>query len=314
LKYPILDDSQIDELVSMKEAIERIEKGFHEHANGTLLAPPRFTVQAENGSMVFTAGGSSETNQAIGFRVYETFPKDTPLHTQLVAAFDSMTGEFKGVALGFRLGIIRTGAIGGVAIKYLSIPDASSIGIIGSGTQARAQLEAAAIVRNLSHAKVYSPTESHRVTFASEMSEKLDLTVEAVTTSAEAVNDSDILICSTRSKSPVFEARHLKSGMHVTTMGPNLEGRNEIEYEVADKSAIITTDSLAQVDRYGTYTEPYFLAPTKHREHMVELREIVSGDKPGRSSENDISLFCSVGLAGTEVLLANIAFEKAKKS
>jgi len=311
MNYSILTDQQIDDVLHMHEAIERIEQGFREYASGTLIAPPRFTVETENGSLVFTAGGSRGEGHAIGFRVYETYPKTSPNHTQLVAAYDSENGEFKGVALGFRLGVIRTGAIGGVAIKYLSKPDASSLGMIGSGTQARAQLEAASIVRNLTHVKVYSPTEEHRKAFAVKMSEKLNLNVEAVDSSAAVVSDSDIIICSTRSQTPVFEANLLRPGMHVTTMGPNLEGRNEIEYEVADVSQIIATDSLAQVDRFGEYTKPYFLATTEHRQRMCDLSEIVMGKKPGRTSDKDISLFCSVGLAGTEVLLANLAFKKA---
>ena len=80
---------------------------------------------------------------------------------------------------------------------------------------------------------------------------------------------------------------------------------------VADASHIIATDWLTQVDRYGEYTKPYFLATTEHRQRMCDLSEIMMGTKPGRTSDKDISRFCPVGLAGTEVLLANMAFKKA---
>lgn len=312
MQYPILTDDQIDKALPIGKAIDRIEQAFVEHAKGALVSPPRFTVPVENGSLVFTAGGARGDGQAIGFRVYETFPKDTTRHTQLVAAFDSETGEFLGLALGYRLGIIRTSAIGGVALKYLSKSNSQTIGIIGSGTHARAQLEAASAIRDLKHAKVFSPTKKNRDSFAEEMMVKLDINVESVDTSEAAVVDSDIVICSTRSKSPVFDADLLRPGMHVTTMAQNLEGSNEVEIRVAANSQIIASDSLAQVDKYGEYTSPYFLANTEHRARMVQLSDIVTGMKPGRKSDDEITLFCSVGLAGTEVLLANLAFRTSK--
>ncbi len=308
MQYPILTDEHIDEVLPMNKAIERIEQAFIEHANGALVSPPRFTVPVENGSLVFTAGGARGNGQAIGFRVYETFPKTTSKHTQLVAAFDSEKGEFLGLAIGYRLGIIRTSAIGGVALKYLSKSSSRIIGIIGSGTHARAQLEAASTIRDLRLAKVFSPTKSNRDVFAEEMSTKLDLNVESVDSSEAAVVDSDIIICSTRSKTPVFDADLLSPGMHVTTMAQNLESSNEVEIKVAEKSHIIASDSLAQIDKYGEYTSPYFLANTEHRNRMVQLSDIATGTTPGRESDDVITLFCSVGLAGTEVLLANLAF------
>lgn len=140
------------------------------------------------------------------------------------------------------------------------------------------------------------------------MSTKLDLNVESVDSSEAAVVDSDIIICSTRSKTPVFDADLLSPGMHVTTMAQNLESSNEVEIKVAEKSHIIASDSLAQIDKYGEYTSPYFLANTEHRNRMVQLSDIATGTTPGRESDDVITLFCSVGLAGTEVLLANLAF------
>jgi ornithine cyclodeaminase len=303
-----MTDEQIDEALPIGKAIERIEQAFAEHAKGVLVSPPRFTVPVENGSLVFTAGGARGNGQAIGFRVYETFPKTTAAHTQLVAAFDSETGEFLGLAIGYRLGIIRTSAIGGVALKYLSKPNSKTIGIIGSGTHARAQLEAALAVRDLKHAKVFSPTKKNRESFAEEMTAKLSIKVEPVDSSEASVIDSDIIICSTRSKVPVFDADLLQPGMHVTTMAQNLEGSNEVEVKVAEKSHIIVSDSLAQVDKYGEYTSPYFLANTVHRARMKQLSDTVTSKTSGRVSDDEITMFCSVGLAGTEVLLANLAF------
>ncbi len=313
MKYQIIADEQVDEVLQMTDAITRIESALNEHAEGTLAAPARFVLDSGEGNLVFTAGASTGQEASTGFRVYETFPKKSPGNTQLVVVFDGKSGVLKGIVTGFRIGVIRTGAIGGIALKYLAKSDAKTLGLIGSGTQARSQLEAASVVRKLKTIKVYSPTREHRESFASEMSEKLNLEIDAVSSSDEAIGGSEIVICATRSKKPVFNAELLERGMHVTTLGPNLEGTNEIEMKVAERSHVIVTDSFAQLDSYEKYTNPYFLAKTIHRERMRELGKIASGEVVGRTSDDEITLFCSVGLAGTEVYIANEVFKRLTK-
>lgn len=310
MRYPIVTDEQIDELIETEDVIPRIEEAMREHANGTLTAPPRLVVDAGAGSLVFTAGALTGQEPVAGFRVYETFPKEEPGHTQLVVSYDGETGVMQGIIVGFRVGVIRTGAIGGVAVKHLARDDASTVAMIGSGTQARSQLIAVNAVRDLEQVRVYSPTKSHREAFSEEMSKALNLEVMAVESPRDAIEDTDIVISATRSKTPVYDAELLKPGMHVTTLGPNLVGTNEIERGVADRSDVIVTDSLAQLDSYGEYTTPYFLSETRHRERIHELGDVIVGKRAGRGSEDDITLFCSVGLAGTEVVVANEIFKR----
>jgi ornithine cyclodeaminase len=124
--------------------------------------------------------------------------------------FDSDTGDFRGVIVGGHLGAMRTGAIGGVAIKHMARPDASRAAILGSGRQARTHLEAAAAVRHFASVKVYSPNATHREAFAREMRETLDLPVDAVVSAHEAVADADVVMCVTTSTTPVFDPSWLK--------------------------------------------------------------------------------------------------------
>ncbi|MFO7837041.1 MAG: ornithine cyclodeaminase family protein [Candidatus Thorarchaeota archaeon] len=313
MKFPVIDDEQVDKVLDMQDAVTKMEDAMTEHGKGTLNAPPRFTVEAGKGSLVFTVGASTGREKAAGFRIYETFPKDEPGHTQLVVCYDGDSGVLKGVICGTRVGVIRTGGIGGVAIKYLSRPDSDTLAMIGSGTQARSQLEATNIVRNLKEVRVYSPTEAHREAFAEEMSQKLNLTVKPVESPDDAITGADIVISATRSKTPVYDSELLEPGMHVTTLGPNLAGTNEIEVGVANKSQVIVTDSIAQMDSYGNYTRPYFLSNTEHRKRILKLCNIVTGKIPGRESDQDITLFCSVGLAGTEVFIANEVFKRLQR-
>lgn len=223
--------------------------------------------------------------------------------------FDSRSGELRGLVLGNRLGAMRTGAIGGAAIKLLAREDARILGVIGAGRQARTQIEAAAAVRPLERVRVFSRTPARREAFAAEMAATTGVPVEAVETAEEAVRGADILICATTSATPVFDPAWLAPGTHVTTVGPKFAGAHEISLDVAARSAVIATDSPAQVEAYA---DPFFLIGTPDYARMVALSAIATGAQPGRTSADAITLFCSVGLAGTEVLVAQAALERAR--
>lgn len=306
--YAILTDAEFDDLVPMTAAVHAIRDGIASHATGDLVAPSRFGVEGEQGSLVFTAGVETAATHVMGFRVYETVP-DSPPGNQLVVTYDGETGALEGIVVGDRVGAVRTGAIGGVAIDELARPAATTVGVVGSGRQARTQLRAAATVRDLEHVAVFSPTREHRERFASNLGADLDLAIDAVDSSEAAVRDADIVITATTSRDPVVDPDSLAPGVHVNTVGPKFVDANELDPAIADMSDVIVTDSLAQVDGYDSR---FFLADTPHRNAMIELSAIVHGAVRGRRDADDVTLFCSVGLAGTEVVLAHEAFRRLK--
>lgn len=303
--YTILTDEQFDDRVPMERAVSLIERAIEAHASGDLHAPSRFGVETRTGSLVFTVGVEQHSFNVMGFRVYETLP-DSPDDHQLVASYDSETGEFHGVIVGYRVGAVRTGAIGGVAIDQLARQDASTVGLLGSGRQAKTQLEAATAVREIESVRVYSPTKNNRESFATEHGQQLGIDIEPVESNEAAVRGADILITATSSREPVLEPEWLDAGVHVNTLGPKFVDMHELPPAVAEGCDVIATDSLTQVD---DYERDFFLSGTGDRERMVELGSVLDGSSQGRTSETDRTLFCSVGLAGTEVVLANAAFD-----
>lgn len=306
--YLILTDNEFDDLLTMDAAIRAIQQAIESHGNGNLDAPSRFSVNANNGSLVFTVGLETEVSNVMGFRVYETIP-DSPDDHQLVATYDSDTGTFEGVIIGHRVGAVRTGAIGGVAIDELARSDVKTLGILGSGRQARTQLEAAVSVRDIDEVNVYSPTKSHREQFATELSQELDLDVRAASSSESAVRGAEVLITATSSREPVFDLEWLEPGVHINAVGPKFKTAHELDPAVAAKSDVIVTDSLTQVDNYES---EFFLSDTSSRSQMIELSDIVTGSAHVGANDDDTTLFCSVGLAGTEVVLAHEVFQRAR--
>ena len=297
--YLVLTDTDVAEHLTMPVAVEKMEDAFRELAAGTLVAPPRFRVEAPKGALVFTAGAATGSEKAIGFRVYDTFPSAASTdQTQLVAVFDADTGRFKGVVIGGAIGAMRTGAIGGVAVKYMAKPGAKILAVIGAGFQARTQLHAAMAVRPFERVFVSSRTRSSAAAFRDEVIAEFAIPCE-VTDAQTAVRDADVVLCATTSRTPVLETAWLKAGTHINQVGPKGLGHSELPADIVDVATVIATDSLEQT---RAYPEPHFVTDESR---FVGLESIVLGEEQGRRSDDDVTLFCSVGLAGTEVVLAN---------
>ncbi len=301
----ILKDEDLCPAAAMCGAIDALEAAFRAKAAGKLVSPPRHHVSfPDRGDIVFTVGGIDGERPLAGFRAYETFAGGQ--HSQVVAVWRADTAELQGIIVGERLGQIRTGAIGGIAIRHLSAATARMVGIIGSGAQARTQLIAAAAVRDIDSVRVFSRNPRNCAAFAEEMQLELGIAVEPVTSAAKAVADADIVLCATSSDRPVIDASELKAGVHINTIGPKALKGHELGLDVANMASIIATDSPEQTRAYAS---PFFLSGTMHEERMLDLAAIVAGHGAGRTSPLDTTLFCSVGLAGTEVVVASAIFD-----
>ncbi|WP_435360793.1 ornithine cyclodeaminase family protein [Haloarchaeobius sp. DFWS5] len=300
----LLTDDDVVTRIDVVDTVATIELALREHANGTLHAPPRWSIDVADGGLRFTCGAATGDLSALGFRVYDTFATDSPEHTQLVCVFDADTGAFRGLISGYEVGVMRTAGIDGVAIDRFARDDASTLGVLGAGTQAKAHAEAAAAVRNIDTVRVYSPTPASREAFADEVGPNVDATIEVCDGPESVVRGADVLVCATNSEEPVFDADCLDAGTHVTTVGRKFEDAHELPLAVVDRADAIVTDSRAQVEAYHETVAPFFLDDDQ-RARMRELGAVVVGDEPGRTGDDELTLFCSVGLAGTEVVLAD---------
>jgi ornithine cyclodeaminase len=297
----ILTDADVAARADMGAVIAVIERALRAKAAGRLVAPPRHRVEfANRGSLVFTVGGVIGDGDLAGFRAYETFRGADDNRTQLVAVWSNATGAFKGIVVGDLLGAVRTGAIGGAAIKAMARADARVLAVIGSGFQARTQVWAAAAARPIAEIRVYSRSGDNRQRFAADIGGRLGVKVVACDAAERAFAGADIIICATSSTAPVLRAAWLAPGAHVTTIGPKTKGGHELGLDVADRAQLIATDSPAQLAALD-----FFLDGAPSGARMVDLADIVAGRHPGRSSDDMLTLFCSAGLAGTEVLVAD---------
>jgi len=304
MRYLVLTDDDVRKHIDASVAVSKMEDALRELAAGTLVSPPRFSLDTPKGSLIFTAGAATGPERCLGFRVYDTFPSTSTDTTQLVAVFDAESGGLRGIVVGGLIGALRTGALGGVAIKYLARSNAAVLAIIGAGFQARAQVHAAMAVRGFRKVYVSSRTEASALSLRDEIKSRYAVECLAPCDPKEALADADVLICATDSPSPVIEATWVRAGTHVTTLGPKLRDAHELPPELGQRASLVTTDSLAQLRAYRSF----FLADT---DRIIGLEEVLTGRVIGRQSAEDITLYCSAGLAGTEVVLASELLRRA---
>jgi alanine dehydrogenase len=297
----VLEDADVQRLLEPTAAIAAVRESLIAHHTGALTAPPRLHAPLGDGDLIFTAGRLTGTGY--GFRVYRMTSSasgDRLMGDQLTVVYDDATGKLNGVITGAFLGAARTGAIGAVAVGVLARPEAGTVGLIGSGRQAWTQLWAIHAVRPLRAVRVYSPNPAGRDAFASRATAELGVPAAGAETAAAAVDGADIVVLATTSRQPVIEAGWIAPGTHVTTLGPKMASAHECPPDLADRADVILTDSPAQLE--ASY-EPLFLSGAA-KERIGDLGASVAGAGPRRQASDQITLFLSVGLAGTEVGVA----------
>ncbi|WP_330455985.1 NAD(P)-binding domain-containing protein [Streptomyces sp. NBC_00820] len=293
----LLDDHDVRTHLDALTAVRAVREALVAAHEGALHAPPRVHADLGDGRLVFTAG-HLRARELFGFRCYDTVVGAE----QLVAVWGSDDGRLRAVVHGDELGPRRTGAIGGVAVDVAARPGAIRLGLVGAGQQAWTQLWAVSAVRQVVDAVVTARRPERAEAFARRAADELGVRIRTVGTVEEAVRDRDVVILATNSTEPVLEADWIAPGTHVTTIGPKTVSRHEVPAALADHAHVLLTDSLAQVRGYGE-------APVLPADRMVDLGAVVAGAAPGRTGPDEITVFCSVGLAGTEVAVAAALWE-----
>ncbi|MEH1013781.1 ornithine cyclodeaminase family protein [Micromonospora sp. CPCC 206060] len=292
----LLRDDEIRDRLDAPTTVAAMRAALLAARSGRLVAPPRAAASLAGGRMVLTAG--QLTDEWYGFRSYDTFGH--PAGEQVVVLHDATTGEVRAVAVGAEIGSRRTGGLGAVAVDALARPDAATVGLVGAGGQAWAQLWAITAVRPVREVTVFSPTRSRREAFAARARTELGLAVRAVGSAPEAVRDRAVVVLATTSVTPVVCAADLAPGTHVNLVGFKQRNRSEFGRDLLDTADVLVTDSRPQA---FAYDPPLLAADPPYAERLVELGAVLAGAVPGRTGPEQLTVFCSVGLAGTEVLL-----------
>ncbi|MBD3173246.1 hypothetical protein GF326_12340 [Candidatus Bathyarchaeota archaeon] len=310
-----LSDADIEKTLDMEETIDIVEEAFREYAKGNVVLPTRSTIMVPryNGSISFMPSYLTEL-EAQATKIISIYPdnreKGLPTTAAWIIVNDPETGMVQAFMDATYLTAMRTGAITGVAARYLAPEDASTVAIFGAGVQGRTQTWAACTVRDIETAYVYDLYEGARERFAEEMTLKLGIDVIPVQSGEVACIDADIVLTATTSPKPVLKREWLKEKVHVSAIGAFYPDWRELD------TATIVESKLVIDDREGIEHEAGdVLIPIKEGaitwDHVhAELKELVSGEKEGRAPEDTLTVFKSVGIAIQDSSVANLVLRK----
>ena len=304
-----LNEQEVAELLPMDECIDALERAFAHAGDGQVDNKPRSRIRMPGGFFHFMA--AADGGQGVfGYKAYPSFagPNGSKM---LVMLYDYQSGELLACLESGRLGQIRTGAASGLATRYMAREAAARVAVIGSGFQARSQLEAVCAVRPIEEALVFSRRQERREDFAKRSSERLGVDVRPVDSAQECVEGADVVITITSAREPVALGEWLADGAHVNAAGGNHWLRREIDEAAVLRSEIIVVDDKEQA-KVECGDLMWLEARGTFRWDMAhELKEVVAGRVPGRLSEAGVTLFESMGVALEDIAAAELVYRKA---
>lgn len=304
-----LSERDVAQLLTMKECVDVLDQAFAHAGAGQVENKPRSRIRMPNGFFHFMAAADAG-HQVFGYKAYPSFAGGAKF---LVMLYDYESGQLLACIEAGRLGQIRTGAASGLATRYMARADAATVGVIGTGSQARSQLEAVCTVRDIKLARVYSRRQEHREEFARQMSERLNLEVAPVDSAEECVAGADIAITITSAREPVLMGDWLVPGAHVNAAGGNHWMRREVDEATVVRAEVIVVDDLEQA-KVECGDLMWVEARGAFRWSMAsELGDVVAGRVSGRPSEQSITLFESMGVALEDIAAAQLVYRKAKE-
>jgi len=305
----LLREQDITELLDIETAIAAVEEVLRDQAEGYATNRPRYRVAMPASQLHVMAAGDKRLG-VTGLKAYTASRNGARF---LVLLYDSENGDLLAMIEGDRLGQMRTGAASGVATKYMARADADTIGIYGTGWQAESQLMAVCAVRKIKSIKAYGRNAERREAFARKMTELLRVEVTSVEAPEQAARGQSIVITATSAREPVLKGEWIEPGTHLNVVGSNFLSKAEVDVETIRRASIVAVDSIEQ-----SRVEAGDLMPAIERgviswESVTELGRIVAARHPGRTSDADITLFKSNGIALEDISTALRVYNLARE-
>jgi ornithine cyclodeaminase/alanine dehydrogenase-like protein (mu-crystallin family) len=297
-----LSEGDVQELLSPEAALDAVERSFLRLAAGSVEIAPRRRLRLREGRLADMAASDLELGYAC-VKAYAGFAEGAAF---LVALFAIDRPELVALIEADHLGRLRTGAASAVAAKYLARQGATSLGVIGCGTQAETQVACIrAAVPTIEHVVVYCRTERNLRAFCKRVG------AEPAESNREAA-EQDIVVTITNSRDPVLRGEWLRPGSLVCAAGANNGTSRELDNVVLERATFVCCDWKEQ----ARLESADLIEPIQHGVldwlEVHELHEVVSGDLPGRQSPEDITVFKSNGIASWDVAIAAAAVERAR--
>jgi len=312
----VFEEAEIRFAITPADAVAAIREAFRSDGLGHTTVPEviNLAIPGTRGEFhIKTAyvAGIPHVAVKVASGFYDNPAHGLPTGTGMMALFDAATGMPVALLLdnGY-LTDVRTGAAGAVAAEALAPGVVHTVGVIGSGVQARQQVMCLREVRRFDRLIAWSIDPDGLRAYAREMGERLGIEVAAAAGAEEVSRAADVLITATPSREPIVLAEWLRPGMHITALGSDGPGKQELDPRVLAKADLVVVDRLSQCRRLGELQ--HALAAGLLREDQVhgQLGEVVAGRKPGRTSPSQITVADLTGVGFQDTAIASQAYAK----
>src|SRR5947209_3155494 len=305
-----INEVEVRAVLTMPQALDAVEEISRKQSTGEVVVHPRRRFELPGGVFFHYMAAADYSSGYVAMKQY-TYVRGKLQF--LVPLYEMATGDLLALIEGDYMGQLRTGAASGVATKFLARKDSRVAAIIGTGGQAKTQLEAVAAVRKLESARAYGRDAAKREKFCAEMSERLGIPVQPCVSAAEAVRGADIISTATTTAQPVVSGADLSPGAHINAIGANHAHKRELDDEAVASADIIVVDSVEQSRQEAGDLIIAFHGDEICWTGVKKLSEIVAGKACGRTSDSEVTLFKSNGIASWDLAVAMQVYAKAKE-
>jgi alanine dehydrogenase len=312
----LLKRSDISNLMGLPEYIDVVEHAFRAHADGKTLPSGLLHVDANDGEFHIKAGGLTGERMVFGLKANGGFFKNyerygLPNIQGVILLFDAENGTPLAVMDSVEITIQRTGAATAVAARYLANPESSHVAICGCGTQGRVQLRALKeVLPGLKHAFAYDLNTSLAKTYAQQMSSSLNMEVNAVENLADTARSSQCIVTCTPSHHYFLHKDFVSAGTFVAAVGADSPEKQEIDPALMSGNKVVV-DILEQCREVGELHHALQAGVITEMDVHAELGEVITGKRPGRTSQDEIIIYDATGTALQDTAAAAALYERA---
>ncbi len=316
--FHVFSASDVRTALPMDKAVEAMKAAFKELSTGAVTVPLRTHMAIpEHDADVLVMSCYSPRLEQVGLKIITLHPhnldRGLPFIQATVMLVDAERGTPLAVMSGAVLTAIRTGAASGAATDVLARANASRVAIFGSGTQAATQLEGMCTVRPIRSATVFDLDHTRARRFASRMEESLKIEVSVASTAAAALAEADIVCTATTSRMPVFDDADIAPGTHINAIGVYKPHEREIPAATVARARCVVDERSAAWEEAGELILARQEGLISESHIHAELGEILAGLKAGRQSEEEITLFKSVGIANQDLSAAHAVLARGTR-
>jgi alanine dehydrogenase len=296
-----ISEADVRAVLTMPVAVEAVEQISRRQASGEVVLHPRRRFELPGGRFFHYMAAADYSAGYLAMKQY-TFVRG---RLQFLAPlYEIASGNLLALIEADYMGQLRTGAASGVATNYLARREAKTVAMIGTGGQAKTQLEAMATVRRLESGRAYGRDPQRRAAFCKEMSAKLGIPLHPAESAAEAARGADIVCTATTASHPVVSGSDLSSGMHINAIGANHAHKRELDDEAVAGVDVIVVDSVEQSRQEAGDLILAFKGDESCWTGVKRLSDVVAGKTGGRTSSSEVTLFKSNGIASWDLAVA----------